>query len=403
MKDFQHTLKWLAMVLVLAPCGVALAQEPPFDLALETNPAVRAAVELPRTEPSHYLSAIVALANLGRSELAVPILKELQALNLNEAQQAELVAKFGSHRMLQLTRNEVLAPAGGEFAESCMAAAAARFDVRPADQTDPRAAIEAAIDEAKSRRLQKLLATADATTLSAALRDALESDDVRAAVALAEALGRSEDASTLYANSPRPAALADALVYPSLRVRSAALEAIVSLDPQSPFPGSSRVPQTLEYLATATGERRAIVLMPRADHATTIAGRLVGMGIAAEPAFHGLPAMRMAQQSANLEMVLVDFDIHAPGIRDMLYALRTDPATGRIPIGLLVTSKRLADAKQLAAEHDRVIAFPRPQSDEWLAHVVAELNKLAAGDQPSPDERAEIGRQARAWAEAHGN
>ena len=47
-------------------------------LELETNPAVRAAVELPRTEPKHYVSAILALVDLGRPELATPILKELQ-------------------------------------------------------------------------------------------------------------------------------------------------------------------------------------------------------------------------------------------------------------------------------------------------------------------------------------
>ena len=37
------------------------------------------------------------------------------------------------------------------------------------------------------------------------------------------------------------------------------------------------------------------------------------------------PPSQLAQQSADLELVLVDMDIDGPGIRDVLYALRTEP------------------------------------------------------------------------------
>jgi hypothetical protein len=392
----------LTAATLLVCCAVAWSQEPTERLAPETNPAVRAAVELPRTEPSHYLRAILALADLRRPELAVPILKELQQLNLSEDQRAELVSEFGSHRMLQLARNDALAPDGGEFAESCMAAAAARYGLASTDESADRTAVESSDGETESRRLETLLATADAAALSGALADALKRNAAGEAAALAEALGRCEDASVLYASSPQPAPLADALVSPDRRVRFAALGAIMALDPASPFPGSSRVPQTLRYLATAAGQRRAVVAMSVADHATTIAGRLTGLGIAADAATRGGPAVRLAQQSADLEMLLVDVDIQSPGIRDVLYALRTDPATEQIPIGLLATGGRLEAAKRLAAEHERVIAFPRPQSDEWLAHILNELSGLSARDRLSPDERAAMAEQARAWAVALG-
>jgi CheY-like chemotaxis protein len=300
--------------------------------------------------------------------------------------------------MLQLARDEALAPAGGEFAEACMAAAAARagLSLTPVDER----LAEVTPDETLSPELQKLLETGDSLALSDALANALDENRAATALALVEALGRIDDASVLYTADAQPSPLAAALVFPDRRVRFAAVEAIRSLDPRSPFPGSSQLPKTLRYLATAHGERRAVVLMPVAEHATTLAGRLAGMGFVAEPATRGGPAMRMAQRSADLEMIFVDYSIHSPAIRDMLYALRTNPATGRIPIALLATSDRLLDAKLLSTEHTRVIVFPRPQSDEWLAHIVDELNELSAGDGVSPDERATIGRQARGWIES---
>ena len=92
---------------------------------IETNPAVRAALELPREEPADYFQAIGWLIDLGRPELAKPILDELAQLQITSAQRAALVQKFGSQRMLQIARTEELSPGGAEFSEVCMAAAAA--------------------------------------------------------------------------------------------------------------------------------------------------------------------------------------------------------------------------------------------------------------------------------------
>ena len=60
-----------------------------------------AALELPRTEPKHYLGAVLALVDLKRPELAAPILKELTDLKLDDDQRAALVDEFGSHRLLR--------------------------------------------------------------------------------------------------------------------------------------------------------------------------------------------------------------------------------------------------------------------------------------------------------------
>jgi CheY-like chemotaxis protein len=570
--------------MLLACSAAAFAQDPPTppaeevspieQLASETNPAVLAALELPRTEPRHYLDAILSLVDLGHPELAAPILKELIDLNLNDQQRAALVEEFGSHRLLQIARVASLAPAAQQFAEACMTATAsqvrdpkrlaklidelnspstvtrnaARSDLANAGEpgvvatleamareTDPqrRWAIAAAVvsmdpaavdpllgmlsttdpalrrdvlrilkamhvtlarpfiaaeassadaerllDDAigrnkrgmrsfatdendavalwhwndatkklgstrypiheaqtiwaarlaleyaklrpdnrlvqcqalvlgleadgliggqRSPAMEQLLATADGDMLNMVLNAAMKHDFPHAAAAAAAVLGQRRDASVLYAVAPTPAPLADALIYPNRRVRFAALQAIMALDPETSFPGASRVPEMLGYFATGASQRRAVVAMPGAIHATTLAGRLTSLGIEADPTTRGGQAVAAAQQSADLEMVLVDVDIDGPGIRDVLYALRSEPATGQVPIGLLATKSRLDAAHRIAGEHQRVVAFPRPQSDAALQELVGRLNAVSDRDPVTPQDRAQMAGAALDW------
>jgi CheY-like chemotaxis protein len=596
---WRYKSNWLTFATALL-CATAAWSQPPAkppvppaaapvaipsaaQLDLETNPAVRAALELPRTEPKHYVSAVLALVDLGRPELAAPILKELLGLNLTDEQRAQLVSDFGSHRMLQLSKNAALAPAGQQFADACMAAAAtkardpqriarligdltnssavvrhaAAVDLAAAGQdgvnatlealaseTDPqrRAAISEAVvsmdqlavgpllamlgqaapggaaDAEVIRLLQALHVTQaapliaaytgspDATALLIAALDryrrgtkafvvdeddqvelwnwckghltasrlpaeeaqtiwmarlalalaklrpdvrdyqqealvlafdaglwdrtldgtfavcdlavvdsqrivdasnsalfsevlaaAMKQNRARAAKTTADLLGVRGDAGVLLSAAPQPAALVNALSYPNRRVRFAALSAIMSLNPTATFPGASRVPETLGYFATSASERRAVVAMPIADQATTLAGQLTKLGIEAQAATQGSAAVRLAGKSADLDMILVDADIDAPGVRDVLFALRSTPATGQVPIGILATSERLVSAQQIAADHTRVVAFVRPQTDEATSEIATRLTALSARDQIASKERAAMAAQALAW------
>ena len=245
--------------------------------------------------------------------------------------------------------------------------------------------------------VEQLLAQADGDMLNMVLHAAMKHDFVQSAVAAANALGKQGDVAVLFAATPNPAPLAAALEYPNRRVRFAALSAIMTLDPQASFPGASRVPETLGYFATGASERRAVVAMPVADHATTLAGRLATSGVDAEPATRGASAVALAQQSADLEMVLVDMDIDGPGVRDVIYGLRSNAATGQVPIGLLATSDRLDAARNLAGDHQRVVAFPRPQTDAALAELVERLKAVSDRDPISPADRAAMAGQSLAW------
>jgi hypothetical protein len=89
-------------------------------------------------------------------------------------------------------------------------------------------------------------------------------------------------------------------------------------------------------------------------------------------------------------------DIIAPHIREVLYELRMNPATGEVPIAILASEGRLDAAKRLTEEHQRVIAVPRAHSDEILTNVMKQLAALADRDAANANERAAQATQAKA-------
>ena len=152
----------------------------------------------------------------------------------------------------------------------------------------------------------------------------------------------------------------------------------MTLDPQSPFPGASRVPETLGYFATSAGERRAVVAMPVADHATTLAGRLAAhrhrrrtgqprrRGRRARPAVgrprtdprrHGHRRPRHPRRALR--------PAHQPG-----HGPSPDRPAGHRATG----STRPSDSP---SQHQRVVAFPRPQTDDALAELVDRLDAIS--------------------------
>jgi CheY-like chemotaxis protein len=574
--------QYLAVPLLCISCTLARAQDPgaiqpeaappPAGAAvveptIETDPTVRAALELPRREAADYLRAVIWLIDLGRPELAKPILEELTALQLTDTQRAALIAEFGSGAMLKIARSEELAPAAAQFADACMAAAAAAANdpqriarlvrelsdpsaaVRLAARNDlaaagragvvatlqalardrdaegraaiadaaatmqplvvgpllamlstsdpalrgevesvlarlrvlqaapflansPAAAEQAlraaitrysagtppfALDEANraeiwhwndatnslssalysadevrviwlarlARALAQLrpdnrdyqrqawvlgleaagvvgapavsLTNLDTSLVNDVLADALENDYSHAAVAAADELRQRRDSSVLYTPNSQPSPLANALTHANRRVRFAALQAILVLDPRLPFPGSSRVPEALAWFAKGAGVRRAVVAMPTNLMATDVAGMLSAHGLEAEATNHGREAIDLARELADLELIFVDMDLSGPDVRQVLYELRTAPETGQIPIALLAADGQLPAAQRLADEHERVLAAPRPHTVELLGRYVAALNQLTVRDAASANQRASQAVQAMTW------
>ncbi len=539
----------------------------------EKNPAVLTVMEMERKTPADYVQSVLLLIDLGRPELAKPILADLAKQQITDTQRQQLVEQFGSAGMLKLSQAKELAPEGATFAEACMAAAAAAATnpqriaglikdltdpsaetrllaqhdlaaigpkaasatletfaketnrdhraalaagiagMRPAvdrmllamldthdtelyaDVTDllrklevhqaaplvarnegsPEQAIAAALssyergtpvfvpdadnqvelwqwndvtkqltstrvpaDEARTVWISKLarmltllqpnntdyqrqalvlaweaetanpavlnwpvnprfVAQAEPHFLDNVLSDALNGNHPRAAVHAIQALAERRDPSVLLTVDGKPSPLAAALLSPNRRVRFAALTAIMALDPTAPFPGSSNVPEALAWFADGAAESRVLVAMPTIAAASDLAGQLTAHKLIPAAMNNGRELLTMARTTPDIDAILVDYDTLLPPIREVLYQLRTNPTTGEVPIAILAADGRLEAAKRVAEQHQRVIAVPRPHTDQVLTSIVQQLAKLAGRDTVPANERAAQANQARQW------
>jgi CheY-like chemotaxis protein len=137
--------------------------------------------------------------------------------------------------------------------------------------------------------------------------------------------------------------------------------------------------------------------MPTSAAATNLAGQLASQKLTAEATNSGRELIAMARDTTDVDAIFVDMDIILPHIREVLYELRMNPATGEVPIAIMAAEGRLEAAKRLTEEHQRVVAVPRPHSDEVLANVVKQLGTLADRDAVPANERVAQATQAKAW------
>ena len=182
-------------------------------------------------------------------------------------------------------------------------------------------------------------ATFDAATASGpsilgdVLKTAIADGKTDLAAAAAKALGQVTDVASLSA-TPRPHPLVDALYAPGRRVQFAAAKALVNLAPSRPFAGSSRVVPTLARFVSNQAQPRAIVIDGNPTRGSQIAGFLVTLGYDSELELTGLQGFVAAAEAADVELILVSFDLFTKGwaLPDTLANLEADSRTAAIPV-----------------------------------------------------------------------
>lgn len=257
----------------------------------------------------------------------------------------------------------------------------------PGGQRPARRAMMLALENGN----EGMIATAPTEDVSAVLGDALIRNLHTAARLAAQTLSQRGDEAALYAANGELSPLAKALDSPHPAVRFAAVEAIVAINPQRPFAGSSRLADALLYLAAAEGDDIAVVASPQLTRAGETAGWLMGAGYVALPANRGEDALRIATASPDTTLLLIDMSVSLPGVRETIFRLRRSPETALVPIVVLAADGRLAEAQRIADEHGGeaagVIALPRPHSPEATASMAQRLVALAPTDWPHADAR----------------
>ncbi|MCE5266778.1 MAG: hypothetical protein LLG00_02695 [Planctomycetaceae bacterium] len=221
---------------------------------------------------------------------------------------------------------------------------------------------------------------AGVSVLQRLLVDMMAQGHPLAAAAAAQLLGELGTASTLLVEGASASPLIQAVQSPDRRLRMAAVETIVRLQPSRPFAGSSYVLDALAFFAATQGTRGALVACPSLSEARDLAGLLATAGYRTHTSFDGRELLSQASRSADYEVALIDVTISRPTAAMLLQQLRHDPRTASIRVGLIAGAGYLDRAEHVAKSDPLTKAFTRPRDDKALRWQLDQLLAIAPQD-----------------------
>jgi hypothetical protein len=237
----------------------------------------------------------------------------------------------------ELTRNQARATIGSQLVHRAL-------QLAPGDRQAQVVQLSIALEEAVERvgftsfpaKDQATFATMKAAgplVLTEVLKTAIADGKADLAAATVIILGDLVDAAAL-TRSNRPHPLVDAVVAPGRRVQFAAAKVITALAPTKPFPGSSQVVQTLARFVLNQPVPRAVVIDGNPNRGSQLAGFLRELGYDPEVELTGNLGFRAAAEAADVELILLSFDLFRPGwgLHDTLANLQSDGRTAAIPV-----------------------------------------------------------------------
>ena len=230
------------------------------------------------------------------------------------------------------------------------------------------------------------------------LQESIKNGHWIGAIAAAEILGEIGDVKTLRAPAGKVSPLVLLLTDPHRRVRFAALQAIMKLNPQASFPGASRLPQALGFFAGSTGSRRILIAHPLPQEGHNLAGLAHNAGFEAEVVTDPKRITARAIASPDLELIMISDAIRGASLWSLIQSLRSDPKSADIPILLMgYQPNSLTKLEQIASSDSRVLAFTQPLESDFFGQVVAMAIQTAGRDLMDRGRRIDQAAMALDW------
>jgi len=202
--------------------------------------------------------------------------------------------------------------------------------------------------------LQAMLAGLTIDDVESALRFAMQQGKPIAARVAAELMGEFSDVEVVIYKRGSQSALVKAAGFSDRRVRFAALQSIIKLQPNRSYPGSSTVSQSLVYFTRATGKKRAVVVAPWLGEATSLATLLDPLGYTSEAATTGRQAMQLAISSADTELMMLDVRTPSSNVEFLIQDMRSDNRTHDVPIAVLAAGWVVSRAERASYGDNRI-------------------------------------------------
>ncbi|MEX1229467.1 MAG: hypothetical protein WEB58_04455 [Planctomycetaceae bacterium] len=136
----------------------------------------------------------------------------------------------------------------------------------------------------------------------------------------------------LASQSGHPSAILSALNYPDVRVQFAAANAVLHLDPATPFRGAQRVVRILARSLVDNGTSGAVVVDADRERSGKMKAFLGGMNFDGATVLTGKAGFAQAAERMDVQLILLHVNTVEWGLGQTLANLRADARTASIPI-----------------------------------------------------------------------
>ncbi|MDR1480258.1 MAG: hypothetical protein LBJ00_15080 [Planctomycetaceae bacterium] len=212
--------------------------------------------------------------------------------------------------------------------------------------------------------------------------------------------------------------LIHAIAAPDRRLRFAALETIMQLNPNSAYQGSSLVAETLVWFARAEGRKIVVVIHPNLSEASRLAGYFIPLGYANELAANCRRGFMLAAESPDVELVVIDLANQDQAASAFAQILRKDNRTHDIPVAIYkgkpqkktktfqgnpntleLQSMQMIDRLTPNASFVNSFSqiYPQPANDEITRFIEADLMRKTGAIHVPAEIRVEQAKKAVNW------
>ena len=232
--------------------------------------------------------------------------------------------------------------------------------------------------------------TADKTSenivkINSLLDFALQFKYASTAVSACQALGQLKSAEALTSHGDVFSPLVCALNSPYPKVRWAACEAIMAINPQTPYLGSSELPKALSWFMLGEGRKKVLIVAPKSVDALTVGGFLPD-GFEPIIATTGKQALGILQYEPEIYAVFYSMDLYSVPPSIFLEKIREIPVAADVPVAITANSYRFEEAKKVVNERPLCVWAPTPTNAADMDRVMAKLDELKPYPMPSPEQ-----------------
>ncbi len=261
--------------------------------------------------------------------------------------------------------------------------------------------------------------------LEAILSEAMQRDCSAAGMVAATLLGQAGTFDSLLLTQPTdresgrglPRMLVQASGSGDRRIRFAALKAIMQLNPNRPYPGSSLVSDALLWFGRSEGRRLAVVGCPKIANAMMLSGFLSSLGYESRIATSCGDLFQEAIDSPDVEWAILDERCSKPIVSVFSQNMRNDIRTHELPVAIIsadpevlkatpveiplpLISKLELEISNTTLRHSLAMIFPYPQNVDSTAWIEGRLRKMTGANTVPPPIRLEQARQSLRWLAA---